>query len=226
MVKCTCSRKKCKKSYDTEANLKRHLSHNARADKAAKTQKTQAQVEPYLKKKMSVEKTASALRLSTDTVSRCFRKLKTRYQKRAKREEWRNYLNEGMSVRDVVEATGVSIKRAKKYSDSLNEKAAQLDDGESPGDIDLIDKINQAIAEVRGEPLKSNLVLSVNGETLIKLKCKCGEENAQKIVLDAKLQDPKFRKGIVIGINFSTVKCKKCNALYNIDIILEEEIPT
>ena len=122
---------------DTAELKKLHLSQNARGAKAKETKKTMAQVEPYLEKQMSVEKTASALRLPTDTVSRCFRKLKTRYQKIAKREEWRNYLNGGMSVRDVVEATGVSINKAKKYSDRLNEKAAQLDDGESPGDIDL-----------------------------------------------------------------------------------------
>ena len=119
MVKCTCGRKRCKKSYDTAELKKLHLSQNARGAKAKETRKTMAQVEPYLEKQMSVEKTASALRLPADTVSRCFRKLKTRYQKIARREEWRNYLNGGMSVRDVVEATGVSIKKAKKYSDKL-----------------------------------------------------------------------------------------------------------
>jgi len=159
MVKCTCNKKNCKKTYDTEADLKIHLEQNAAGAASSDTTKDKKIVMPYYNDGKSESEIAEITSKSVERIEKIFRKIKGDEMRQLCRELY----GKGVLEHEAVSRTGLRPGIVKKIYNSCKKKKG----------LDVTTPTS---------PKSSDQILSINGETSFLIECKsCGKKKKQKM---------------------------------------------
>jgi hypothetical protein len=196
MVKCTCNKKNCKKTYN-KADLKRHLQQNAAGAASRDTTIDKKIVMQYYGKPLS--EIASATGKSVERIKKIIRKI----DGVKKKETCREYFENGKSEHEAASNTGLTLARVKRiYDRCRKKKGSDITPSTSP------------------EP--SNEILSINGQTLFQIKCEtCGKNQKQKIhIMYRPVRTPSGM--MILGLEMEAGEHCECGAFHSIKVIPDD----
>ena len=199
MVKCKCNKKNCKITYN-KADLKIHLKQNAAGAKAQDMNRDKEKVMPHYIGKKSPSKIALLTGLSVERVSRCIRKIDNLKKKKSRREECRECFEKSKSEYEATSITGLTPAKVKKYYNKFKkEQGLDILPPQSPSN-------------------STNMIISINGETLFPIMCKKCDQ-MKKLKLFVVKRDA--NKPTIIGSGFSleAERCPDCDEMIDVKFI-------
>ena len=196
MFKCTCGFHTCEGSYETETDRTNHL----KAVKAEKTKEEIITVTPLLDAGMSQSKIETKTGYSAETVTRCIKKIENLKKKKARRKECRECFEKGKLEHEVASITGLTPAKVKKYYNKFKkEQGLDILPPQSPSN-------------------STNMIISINGETLFPIMCKKCDQ-MKKLKLFVVKRDA--NKPTIIGSGFSleAERCPDCDEMIDVKFI-------
>ena len=196
MVKCDCGFHTCKGDYDSETEKTDHL----KAVKAEKTKDEIKKVKPYHIAGMSQSKIESKTGYSAETVTRCIKKIENLKKKKARRKECRECFEKGKLEHEAASITGLTPAKVKKYYNKFKkEQGLDILPPQSPSN-------------------STNMIISINGETLFPIMCKKCDQ-MKKLKLFVVKRDA--NKPTIIGSGFSleAERCPDCDEMIDVKFI-------
>ena len=198
MVKCKCKKKHCKITY-TKAGLEKHLKQNAAGAASGDMVRDKKEVMSYYKDGKEAPEIASAIGKSVERVEKIIRRIRGV----KKKETCREYFEKGKSEDEAVSATGFTFARVKRIYDRCRKKKG----------LDVTPSTS---------PEPSNEILSINGQTLLQIKCKnCGKKQMRKIHITQRPVKTQSGTWTFIPEYEARERCE-CGALHSIKIIPDD----
>ena len=196
MFKCTCGFHTCEGSYETETDRTNHL----KAVKAEKTKEEIITVTPLLDAGMSQSKIETKTGYSAETVTRCIKKIENLKKKKARRKECQECFEKGKSEHEAASITRLTPAKVKKYYNKFKkEQGLDILPPQSPSN-------------------STNMIISINGETLFPIMCKKCDQ-MKKLKLFVVKRDA--NKPTIIGSGFSleAERCPDCDEMIDVKFI-------